>query len=52
MLTDKDRPEDTGVGLDAGADDYLVKPSRKIELLTRLRALHRQSLFLPIGKAT
>lgn len=43
MLTAKDRPEDTAAGLDAGADDYLVKPFRKIELLARLRALQRRS---------
>ena len=43
MLTAKDSPEDTAQGLDAGADDYLVKPFRKIELLARLRALQRRS---------
>lgn len=43
MLTAKDQPEDTAAGLDAGADDYLVKPFRKIELLARLRALQRRS---------
>ncbi|KAI9135091.1 two-component system response regulator RppA [Acaryochloris sp. CCMEE 5410] len=43
MLTAKDQPEDTATGLDAGADDYLVKPFRKIELLARLRALQRRS---------
>ncbi|MEO0374248.1 MAG: two-component system response regulator RppA [Cyanobacteria bacterium P01_A01_bin.17] len=43
MLTAKDRPEDTAEGLDAGADDYLVKPFRRIELLARLRALQRRS---------
>ena len=43
MLTAKDRPEDTAEGLDAGADDYLVKPFRKIELLARLRALQRRT---------
>lgn len=43
MLTAKDRLEDTAEGLDAGADDYLVKPFRKIELLARLRALQRRS---------
>lgn len=43
MLTAKDQPEDTAAGLDAGADDYLIKPFRKIELLARLRALQRRS---------
>ncbi len=43
ILTAKDRPEDTAEGLDAGADDYLVKPFRRVELLARLRALQRRS---------
>ena len=43
MLTARDCPEDAATGLDAGADDYLVKPFRKVELLARLRALQRRS---------
>ena len=43
MLTAKHTVDDRIVGLDAGADDYLVKPFRKIELLARLRALQRRS---------
>ncbi len=43
MLTAKDRMEDKIVGLDAGADDYLVKPFGMAELLARLRALQRRS---------
>ena len=43
MLTAKDSLEDKVTGLDAGADDYLVKPFRKEELLARLRALQRRS---------
>jgi DNA-binding response OmpR family regulator len=43
MLTAKDRMEDKVVGLDAGADDYLVKPFGTAELLARLRALQRRS---------
>lgn len=43
MLTAKDRMEDKVVGLDAGADDYLVKPFGMAELLARLRALQRRS---------
>ncbi|MEB3218017.1 MAG: two-component system response regulator RppA [Nostocales cyanobacterium 94392] len=43
MLTAKDRMEDKISGLDAGADDYLVKPFGMGELLARLRALQRRS---------
>ncbi|MFS8117662.1 MAG: two-component system response regulator RppA [Microcoleus sp.] len=43
MLTAKDQMQDLVLGLDAGADDYLVKPFVKTELLARLRALQRRS---------
>jgi len=43
ILTARDRMEDKIVGLDAGADDYLVKPFGMGELLARLRALQRRS---------
>lgn len=43
MLTAKDRLQDRVTGLDAGADDYLVKPFEMEELLARLRALQRRS---------
>lgn len=43
MLTARDRMEDKVTGLDAGADDYLVKPFGVAELLARLRALQRRS---------
>src|SRR4051812_4836418 len=42
MLTAKGQIEDRVVGLDAGADDYLVKPFSTDELLARVRALLRR----------
>ena len=42
MLTARDAINDRVQGLDAGADDYLVKPFALAELLARLRALLRR----------
>lgn len=42
MLTARDTVDDRVIGLDAGADDYLVKPFELKELLARLRALARR----------
>lgn len=43
MLTAKDTTSDKVIGLDAGADDYLVKPFKLEELSARIRALQRRS---------
>ncbi len=44
FLTAKDTLDDRVLGLDAGADDYLVKPFELRELLARVRALLRRSV--------
>ena len=44
VLTARDTVEDKVAGLDAGADDYLVKPFAFAELVARLRALLRRNL--------
>src|SRR5204863_3511589 len=54
MLTARDGTADRVTGLDSGADDYLVKPFDREELLARLRALLRRrpprgSAFLQVG---
>jgi two-component system response regulator MprA len=45
MLTARDTVGDRVTGLDAGADDYLVKPFELDELFARLRALLRRSSY-------
>lgn len=47
MLTARDEVADRVAGLDAGADDYVVKPFALEELLARLRALLRRSSGAP-----
>lgn len=54
ILTARDSVDDRVVGLDCGADDYLVKPFAFAELLARLRALLRRDtgerkLMLRVG---
>ena len=48
LLTAKDAVEDRVKGLDAGADDYLVKPFAFPELLARVRALLRRGKSEPV----
>ncbi|MGW1074382.1 response regulator transcription factor [Streptomyces sp. NPDC002537] len=49
MLTARDTVGDRVTGLDAGADDYLVKPFELDELLARIRALLRRSAYASAG---
>ncbi len=44
MLTARDAVSDRVAGLEAGADDYLIKPFASEELIARIRALNRRHL--------
>jgi DNA-binding response OmpR family regulator len=48
LLTARDAIEDRVRGLDAGADDYLVKPFALVELAARLRAIRRREVLAPV----
>jgi len=48
MLTARDSSDDIVKGLDAGADDYLVKPFSLSVLMARLRAIARRSAQAPV----
>jgi two-component system response regulator MprA len=50
MLTARDALEDRILGLDSGADDYLVKPFEPAEHLARIRALLRRSETVDVEK--
>jgi two-component system, OmpR family, response regulator RegX3 len=43
FVTSRDAEEDIVAGLDSGADDYIVKPVRRLELLSRLEAIWRRT---------
>jgi DNA-binding response OmpR family regulator len=49
FLTAKGRPTDVAHGLDAGGDDYLVKPFEVVELPARVRALLRRTAGGPLS---
>ncbi|MET8787282.1 response regulator transcription factor [Streptomyces sp. NPDC004589] len=49
MLTARDTVGDRVTGLDAGADDYLVKPFELDELFARIRALLRRSSYAAVA---
>ena len=50
VLTARDRWQDKVEGLEAGADDYLVKPFEPAEMLARVKALIRRAAGAPASK--
>jgi diguanylate cyclase (GGDEF)-like protein len=47
LLTAHESPHDRALGLDAGADDYVIKPFDEEELVARIRALLRRASAAP-----
>ncbi|MBI3593134.1 MAG: response regulator transcription factor, partial [Nitrospirae bacterium] len=47
MLTAKDKISDKVIGLESGADDYVVKPFETLELIARIKACLRRSKQSP-----
>ena len=47
ILTARDEPSEVALGLDCGADDYMVKPFHLVELEARIRALLRRKTNQP-----
>lgn len=52
LLTARDAVDDRVAGLDAGADDYLVKPFETSELFARIRALSRRGAMPLLNETT
>ncbi|MDH4027381.1 MAG: response regulator transcription factor [Nitrospirota bacterium] len=52
MLTAKDKVSDKVIGLESGADDYVVKPFETIELVARIKACLRRTAPCPIKEET
>ena len=51
MLTAKGQEEDIILGLNLGADDYIVKPFRRGELIARVKAFLRRNGILATGRS-
>jgi two-component system KDP operon response regulator KdpE len=49
MVTANSKTEDTAQALDLGADDYIIKPFNRIELLARIRATVRRAVPTPVN---